>query len=49
MIEAAGGPAWLQALRRRRAKTYYEAVHLFGGVAFWDGKNGHNVLVAVTI
>ena len=26
-------------LRRHRAKIYYEAVRLFGGVAFWAGKN----------
>jgi hypothetical protein len=39
MVDAAGGPGWLQMLRRRRAKTYYEAVCLFGGAPFWDGKN----------
>jgi len=49
MITAAGGPGWLVALRRRRAKTYDEAVHMFGGAAFWYGKNGSNVLFAVMI
>jgi len=26
-------------LRLRRARTYYEAVRIFGGPAFWAGKN----------
>lgn len=39
LITAAGGPGWLQALRRRRARTYYQAVSHFGGPAFWDNKN----------
>jgi hypothetical protein len=30
---------WLKRLRARRARIYYEAVHLLGGPAFWDGKN----------
>lgn len=38
-IEAAGGWGILRALRRRRARTYYEAVEHFGGPAFWSGKN----------
>lgn len=29
----------LKKLRLAAAQTYYEAVCLFGGVAFWDGKN----------
>lgn len=29
----------LAGLRRYRATTYYNAVHRFGGAAFWDGKN----------
>lgn len=49
MIEAAGGPAWLQTLRRRRAKTYYLAVEYGGGPAFWHNKNGYNVLFAITL
>jgi len=36
-VEYVGG--WLKWLRRRRAVTYYETVHLFGGPAFWTGKN----------
>lgn len=39
LIDAAGGPVLLRWLRRRRARTYYEAVHLFGGPAFWSSKN----------
>lgn len=39
IIDAAGGCSLLRMLRRRRAKIYYEAVHHFGGPAFWDGKN----------
>jgi hypothetical protein len=30
---------WLKVLRLRRAKTYYQAVKNFGGLAFWSGKN----------
>jgi hypothetical protein len=30
---------WLKRLRSRRARVYYEAVRLFGGPAFWAGKN----------
>jgi len=29
----------LSWLRRRRAVIYYQAVRLFGGAAFWAGKN----------
>lgn len=39
LIDTAGGWWLLKKLRRQRARTYYEAVHLFGGPAFWDGKN----------
>ena len=39
LIDAAGGPAILQWLRRRRAQKYYWAVCAFGGPAFWAGKN----------
>jgi hypothetical protein len=40
-IEAEEGwKAWLLAgVRRRRALKYYEAVRVFGGPAFWNGKN----------
>lgn len=30
---------WLKKLRFLRAKKYYAAVHIFGGPAFWAGKN----------
>lgn len=30
---------WLKKLRIRRCKSYYQAVHWFGGPAFWDGKD----------
>lgn len=38
-IETAGGPKWLQWLRRRRAQKYYLAVAELGGPAFWKDKN----------
>ena len=37
LIEDASG--WLKCLRRRRALKYYEAVVVFGGPAYWAGKN----------
>lgn len=39
LITAAGGLGALRWLRRQRASRYYEAVCLFGGPAFWGGKN----------
>lgn len=39
LIDAAGGPAWLRWLRRHRARIYFDAVHLYGGPAYWDTKN----------
>jgi hypothetical protein len=39
IIEAETKWAWLKPLRRRRALKYYEAVRMFGGPAFWSGKN----------
>lgn len=33
------GSKFMAPLRRRRALKYYEAVHCFGGPAFWSGKN----------
>ncbi|OHD24621.1 MAG: hypothetical protein A2Y38_16740 [Spirochaetes bacterium GWB1_59_5] len=45
LIVAADGPAWLRWLRRRRARTYYEAVSHFGGPAFWSGKNPDTQLI----
>lgn len=34
-----GGSKWLKWIRRRRAYKYYEGVAVFGGPAFWAGKN----------
>jgi len=39
IIQHAAGPWLLRTLRRRRARTYYQAVHHFGGPAFWAEKN----------
>ncbi len=39
LIEAAGGPFWLQSARRVLARRYYNAVDIFGGPAFWKSKN----------
>ena len=47
-IDAAGGPKILQALRRHRAAKYYNMVHLFGGPAYWLGKNSSTQLIAAT-
>jgi len=30
---------FMKYLMRKRAYKYYKAVDVFGGVAFWDGKN----------
>lgn len=45
LVAAAGGPAWLRWLRRRRARTYFDAVRIFGGPAFWTHKNPHDHLI----
>jgi len=29
---------WLRIMRKRRVKKYYQAVHFFGGPAFWANK-----------
>lgn len=39
IIEAKTRNQILLCLRLRRAKTYYHAVKVFGGPAFWSGKN----------
>lgn len=39
LINEAGGCSLVKYIRRIKAKEYYEAVHLFGGPAFWTGKN----------
>ncbi|MBT0664757.1 hypothetical protein KI809_10640 [Geobacter pelophilus] len=50
LIDGADGwfnQLWLvKKLRRLRAREYYEAVHLFGGPAFWAGKNPDTHLIA---
>jgi hypothetical protein len=38
---------WLKKLRLRRARTYYLAVHHFGGPAFWRTKNPSATLYLV--
>jgi len=48
LIEAAGGWRILRALRRHRARIYYEAVRHFGGPAFWAGKNRDTELIPAT-
>lgn len=48
LITAAGGPAWLRWLRRRRAQKYYLAVATFGGPAFWDNKNDQSEVLTYT-
>ena len=39
VIEAKPSNSFIKSLRKSRAKSYYIAVKLFGGNAFWDGKN----------
>jgi len=39
LIRAKTRLPWMIHLRVRRARIYYEAVHLLGGPAFWAGKN----------
>jgi hypothetical protein len=39
IIEAKSKWAIIKILRRRRAVTYYQAVRMFGGPPFWNGKN----------
>lgn len=38
IIEGHSANHMIRALRSRRALKYYEAVHMFGGPAFWQGK-----------
>lgn len=53
LIESAPGwhnQLWLmKRLRRNRARVYYEAVHLCGGPAFWDGKNDQSNLIPAAV
>jgi len=41
------GSRIMAPLRRRRALKYYEAVHAFGGPAFWNSKNPSNTMESV--
>lgn len=49
LVAAAGGFGLLQALRRRRARIYFEAVSRFGGPAFWHEKNRLENMIAVPV
>lgn len=49
IIKAHGGHWLLQHFRRRLARGYYEAVENFGGPAFWQNKNGYNILLEVAL
>lgn len=49
IIDAAGGWRILVLARKTRARDYYEAVHLFGGPAFWSGKNREENLAPVAL
>ncbi len=49
LIEAVDSVWLLRKLRRARARTYYEAVHIFGGPAFWAGKNDKLNLVPAAV
>lgn len=48
LIDAAGGWRLLRALRRARARVYFEAVQHFGGPAFWKGKNPAEEIILAT-
>lgn len=39
IIESETKWKWLKYLRKSRARTYYKAVVVFGGPAFWNSKN----------
>lgn len=39
LIDAGTRWQWLKRLRATRARTYFQAVRMFGGPAFWEGKN----------
>lgn len=43
LIDAQTKCRWLKRLRRSRAETYYFAVDIFGGPAFWAGKNEEDI------
>jgi len=45
LIDEAGGWWILKRLRRNRAWMYYQAVKMFGGPAFWAGKNSNENMI----
>ena len=49
LVEAAGGPGWLQRLRANRAHTYHLAVATFGGPFFWKDKNEPGTMAMVAV
>jgi len=49
LIDAAGGCWLLRKLRRLAALRYYNAVVIFGGPAFWSGKNDQQNLLTVSL
>jgi hypothetical protein len=49
MIDVARAPFWLRKLRCWRARTYYNAVHLYGGSAFWADKNNGNETITTQV
>jgi len=46
LIDESGGWWILKRLRRNRAWVYYQAVKMFGGPAFWAGKNSDSNMMA---
>ena len=48
MLRLIDDSCWvMKRLRRNRAYAYYLAVKMFGGPAFWEGKNSEDNLVEV--
>jgi hypothetical protein len=48
LIKAQNSWGFIENLRLRRARSYYEAVKYFGGPAFWSGKSSIYELREVT-
>jgi hypothetical protein len=49
IIEVKTSSKILMFLRLRRARTYYLAVKLFGGPAFWNGKNKNEEMEKINV
>lgn len=49
LIDGEGGWSIVKKARRLLARDYYEAVHLFGGPAFWAKKNEPGTMAFVPI